>query len=53
MLEVYQAYSDYRGMMTLHQGHASLDCAATCIGATEIKHAASGQEINFAASGAR
>ncbi len=47
MLEVYQAYSDFRGMMELLKAIFA-DLARDVIGATEIKHAASGQMINFA-----
>ena len=51
MLEVYQAYSDYRGMMTLiHDLLISLirDVVRPADGSLKIKHAASGQEIDFA-----
>ena len=47
MLEVYQAYSDFRGMMELLQAIFD-DLCRDVIGTTEIKHAASGQMINFA-----
>ena len=47
MLEVYQAYSDFRGMMDLLKAIFG-DLCRDVIGATEIKHAASGQLINFA-----
>ncbi|AOS43030.1 Lysine--tRNA ligase [Lacunisphaera limnophila] len=47
MLEVYQAYSDFRGMMVLLKAIFA-DLCQNVIGATEIKHAASGQMINFA-----
>jgi lysyl-tRNA synthetase class 2 len=47
MLEVYQAYSDFRGMMALLRAIFA-DLCRDVIGATEIKHAASGQLINFA-----
>ncbi len=47
MLEVYQAYSDYRGMMALLKAIFA-DLCRDVIGTTEIKHAASGQMINFA-----
>jgi lysyl-tRNA synthetase class 2 len=47
MLEVYQAYSDFRGMMDLLKAIFA-DLARDVIGTTEIKHAASGQTINFA-----
>ena len=46
MLEVYQAYSDYRGMMTLVQDLLRSLCQ-NVLGGSEIKHAASGQMINF------
>lgn len=50
MLEVYQAYSDYRGMMTLVR-----DLMTSLVrgvikpadGSLKIKHAASGQDIDF------
>jgi lysyl-tRNA synthetase class 2 len=47
MLEVYQAYSDFHGMMDLVKAIFT-DLCRDVIGATEIKHAASGQMINFA-----
>jgi len=47
MLEVYQAYSDFRGMMDLLKAIFG-DLCRDVIGTTEIKHAASGQLINFA-----
>jgi len=47
MLEVYQAYSDYRGMMTLVRDLLTSLCR-DILGTSEIKHAASGQVINFA-----
>ncbi|MBI2516654.1 MAG: lysine--tRNA ligase [Opitutae bacterium] len=47
MLEVYQAYSDFRGMMDLIKALLQNACRDV-LGATEIKHAASGQVINFA-----
>jgi lysyl-tRNA synthetase, class II len=47
MLEVYQAYSDYRGMMTLIRDLLTSLCRDV-LGTTKIKHAASGQEIDFA-----
>src|SRR3954468_896690 len=47
MLEVYQAYSDYRGMMTLIKNLLTTLCLDV-LGTSTIKHAASGQEINFA-----
>jgi lysyl-tRNA synthetase, class II len=46
MLEVYQAYSDYRGMMTLIKNMLTTLCLDV-LGTSEIKHAASGQVINF------
>jgi len=46
MLEVYQAYSDYRGMMTLIRDLLLALCTDV-LGTTKIKHAASGQEIDF------
>ncbi len=46
MLEVYQAYSDHRGMMTLIKDMLTSLCRDV-LGATKIKHAASGQEIDF------
>ena len=47
MLEVYQAYSDYRGMMILIRDLLTSLCQDV-LGTTKIKHAASGQEIDFA-----
>ncbi|MBS0630347.1 MAG: lysine--tRNA ligase [Verrucomicrobia bacterium] len=47
MLEVYQAYSDFRGMMDLLKKIFG-DICQNVIGTSEIKHAASGQMINFA-----
>ncbi|MEO6003297.1 MAG: lysine--tRNA ligase [Opitutus sp.] len=47
MLEVYQAYSDYRGMMMLIRDLLTSLCRDV-LGTSTIKHAASGQEINFA-----
>jgi lysyl-tRNA synthetase class 2 len=47
MLEVYQAYSDFRGMMDLLKGIFT-DLCRDVIGTAEVKHAASGQTINFA-----
>jgi lysyl-tRNA synthetase class 2 len=47
MLEVYQAYSDFRGMMVLIKDLITTLCHET-LGATRIAHAASGQEIDFA-----
>jgi lysyl-tRNA synthetase class 2 len=46
MLEVYQAYSDYRGMMTLVRDLLQTLCRDV-LGTTEIKHAASGEIIQF------
>ncbi len=50
MLEVYQAYSDYRGMMTLVKDLLTSlvrDVIQPADGSLKIKHAASGQEIDF------
>ena len=47
MLEVYQAYSDFRGMMLLIRAIFG-DICQNVLGTSEIKHAASGQVINFA-----
>ena len=47
MLEVYQAYSDHRGMMTLIKDLLTTLCRDV-LGTFEIKHAPSGQVINFA-----
>jgi len=47
MLEVYQAYSDYRGMMTLIKDLLQSLCRDV-LGTTKILHAASGEEIEFA-----
>jgi len=47
MLEVYQAYSDSQGMMDLIKAIFT-DLCRDVIGTFEIKHAASGQMINFA-----
>jgi lysyl-tRNA synthetase, class II len=47
MLEVYQAYSDFQGMMELVKAIFT-DLCRDVIGTFEIKHAASGQMINFA-----
>ncbi len=47
MLEVYQAYSDFRGMMDLIKAIFT-DLCRDVIGTFEIKHAASGEMINFA-----
>lgn len=50
MLEVYQAYSDYRGMMTLIREMLTTlvrDVIKPADGSLKIKHAASGQDIDF------
>ncbi|MDP3069057.1 MAG: lysine--tRNA ligase [Opitutaceae bacterium] len=50
MLEVYQAYSDYRGMMTLIRDMLTTlvrDVIKPADGSLKIMHAASGQEIDF------
>ena len=47
MLEVYQAYSDFRGMMDLIKAIFT-DVCRDVLGTFEIKHAGSGQVINFA-----
>jgi lysyl-tRNA synthetase, class II len=50
MLEVYQAYSDYRGMMTLIRDLLTAlvrDVIKPADGSLKIKHAASGQDIDF------
>ena len=47
MLEVYQAYSDFRGMMDLLKAIFA-DLCRDVIGTTTIKHAASGEMIDFA-----
>ncbi|MBL9190600.1 MAG: lysine--tRNA ligase [Opitutaceae bacterium] len=50
MLEVYQAYSDYRGMMTLIRDMLTTlvrDVIKPADGSLKIKHAQSGQEIDF------
>ncbi|PTY03274.1 lysine--tRNA ligase [Opitutaceae bacterium EW11] len=47
MLEVYQAYSDYRGMMKLIQDLLTSLCRDV-LGTTEVKHAPTGQMIQFA-----
>jgi lysyl-tRNA synthetase, class II len=49
MLEVYQAYSDYRGMMTLIREMILMLCRDV-LGTTTIKHEASGQDIDFGGS---
>ncbi len=46
MLEVYQAYSDHRGMMSLIKDLLTSLCRDV-LGTTNIKHPASGQEIDF------
>jgi lysyl-tRNA synthetase class 2 len=48
MLEVYQAYSDHRGMMVLIKDLLTTLCREV-LGSMKIKHAASGQEIDFGA----
>jgi len=48
MLEVYQAYSDHRGMMVLIKDLLTTLCREV-MGTMKIKHAASGQEIDFGA----
>jgi len=47
MLEVYQAYSDFRGMMALVRDLLQTLCR-DILGTTRIRHAASGQDIEFA-----
>jgi len=47
MLEVYQAYSDFEGMKNLIKAIFT-DLCRDVIGTFEIKHAATGQMINFA-----
>ncbi len=47
MLEVYQAYSDYRGMMELIRSLLQSLCREV-LGKMEIPHPASGQVIDFA-----
>jgi lysyl-tRNA synthetase class 2 len=47
MLEVYQAYSDHRGMMVLIRDMLTTLCRDV-LGTFEVKHAPSGQVINFA-----
>ncbi len=50
MLEVYEAYSDYRGMMKLIQDMLTTlvrDVIQPADGSLRIKHAQSGQEIDF------
>ena len=46
MLEVYQAYSDYRGMMDLVRGLLQSLCS-NVLGTSEIKHAGTGEMIRF------
>ena len=46
MLEVYQAYSDHRGMMTLIKDMLGTLCRDV-LGTTQITHAPSGQVIEF------
>lgn len=46
MLEVYQAYSDHRGMMDLIR-NMILTLCNDILGRTTIKHPGSGQEIDF------
>jgi lysyl-tRNA synthetase class 2 len=48
MLEVYQAYSDHRGMMGLIRDLLTTLCRDV-LGTSTIRHAASGQDIDFAA----
>jgi lysyl-tRNA synthetase class 2 len=48
MLEVYQAYSDFRGMMDLVKAIFA-DLCRDVVGAAAIRHAGSGQTIDFAA----
>lgn len=47
MLEVYQAYSDHRGMMALIRDLLQTLCRDV-LGTSRVPHAASGQEIDFA-----
>ncbi|MBI5693543.1 MAG: lysine--tRNA ligase [Verrucomicrobia bacterium] len=50
MMEVYQAYSDYRGMMNLIRDLLTSlvrEVVRPADGSLKIKHAASGQEIDF------
>jgi len=47
MLEVYQAYSDFRGMMELVKSLLQSLCT-DILGVSTITHATSGQEIDFA-----
>ena len=46
MLEAYQAYSDYRGMMALVKDMLTSVCLEV-LGSLRMKHAASGEEIDF------
>jgi lysyl-tRNA synthetase class 2 len=46
MLEVYQAYSDFRGMMALIKDLLTTLCLDV-LGTSGIRHAASGEVINF------
>lgn len=51
MLEVYEAYSDFRGMMVLIKDLLTSlvrDVVRPADGSLKIKHAASGEEIDFA-----
>jgi lysyl-tRNA synthetase class 2 len=48
MLELYQAYSDHRGMMGLIRGLLTTVCRDV-LGTLTIRHAASGQDIDFGA----
>ena len=48
MLEVYQAYSSHRGMMTLARDMISTVCREV-LGTDKVPHPASGQTIDFAA----
>jgi len=52
MMEVYQAYSDYRGMMELIRDLLTSlvrDVVRPADGSLRLKHAASGQDIDFGA----
>ena len=52
MMEVYQAYSDYRGMMELIRDLLTSlvrDVVRPVDGSLKLKHAASGQDIDFGA----
>ena len=46
MLEVYEAYSDYRGMMTLIRDLLT-SLGRDVLGTLKIRHATSGQDIDF------